>query len=371
MRITSLSLEHFRNYRSLDLALGAVGGVEVFVGPNAGGKTNILEAIGILSLHRSCRSAEERDIVSWDQSFYRIRGTMRSDEGIDHRLEVVMQFAPRVSRGFFLNDVRKQSSALIGFCPTVTFLPHEILLFSGSPSHRRRFLDDVLSQVSPAYLRAHQEYGKILRHRSALLRRIADALESPDALDPWDASLAKTGAIIVAERVQLLGAFALSIEREMAALGEPLCDVTLVMDRAGGGECDDASAEQFLRLLGAHRGRDIASCATTVGPHRDDWTMCAGGRSLSTFASRGQERTAVIALLLLQVGFLELKRGEKPIILLDDVFSELDDHHRSRLLSSLTEHQVIVTSTHLPPLTQSARVWQVVGGVVHAGSGAP
>ena len=339
--------------------------VQLFVGPNGSGKTNLIEAISILSLTKSCRGRGDQDMVQWEQSYYRIRGDVRSDAGETHRMEAVTQLSPRKQKAFFINDVRTQPVAMIGRLPTVTFLPQDLLLFSGPPAERRRFIDQLLSQVSPDYFHDLLSYQKIIQQRNALLKRIAKGQEQPGALDVWDNEVASKGARITLARLELIETFNLSFLQEMGSLGETWQDVRLRYERVTVSRTQAEAESELREALLQARVRDTVLQSTTVGPHREDWQAFQHERAIPTFASRGQERVAVLALLLLEVSYLELRRGEKPLILLDDAFSELDDNHQAALLEACTGYQVIMTTTRIPPSTrEDAAIHQVRNGSV-------
>lgn len=334
--------------------------VHVLLGENGAGKTNILEAISILSLTKSCHRADETDIMCWGSDFYRVQATAICDSGIEQSFELVSQIMPRKQKGCFVNDVRVPVSAMVGQLPTVVFLPQDLELFTGAPSNRRAFLDQLLCQVSPEYLQTLMQHQKILKQRNALLRKIADGIAHRADLAVWDEQFAETGSVIMLRRMELIEVLQCTLAEELAHLGENWSDVQISYEcKVHAREFTEAKQE-MLSLLSHVQERDIIVQSTTLGPHRDDWKVIVDGRDIATFASRGQQRTALLALLFLQVSYLELKRGEKPVILLDDVFSELDDHHQVSLLSSLKEHQVIITSTHIPSQLHGARVWEMV-----------
>lgn len=366
MRIQTLELQQFRSYPQLQLDFSA-GDIHVLVGSNGAGKTNILEAISILSLTKSCLGSEEQDIVEWGKEFYRVRGKVLSDTQEESMLEVVSQFAPRKQKACFKNDVRTSVTDMVGQLPIVLFLPQDLELFSGAPAHRRSFLDQLLFQISPAYYENYSQYHKILKQRSSLLRKITEGVGHQRDLAVWDQGIAEKGAAITLERLELIEVLQCSLTQEVQALGESWEDVQFTYQRKGTERELKAMTQELLALLEHYRERDIILQTTTVGPHREDWQLEADGRELTTFASRGQQRTAVLALLFLQVSFLELKRGEKPLVLLDDVFSELDDHHQRSLLNSFDGHQVLITTTHVPPLLEKLTLWQVQKGTVLRG----
>lgn len=333
--------------------------VHVLLGPNGAGKTNILEAISLLSLTKSCQKADETDIIAWGEDYYRIRAQAQTDNGEDKQLELVSQIAPRKQKACFVNDVKVPVSDMVGQLPTVIFLPRDLELFMGSPGNRRAFLDQLLCQVSPEYLQALMQYQKILKQRNSLLRNISDGIARRTDLAVWDEKTAEVGTTVMLRRLELIEMLQCTLPEELHNLGEDWPDAKMTYERKGEAR-DFASAKQeMLDLLSHFQQRDIIISSTTIGPHRDDWNITVDGRDISTFASRGQQRTAVLALLFLEVSYLELQRGEKPVILLDDVFSELDDHHQVSLLRSLQEHQVIITTTHVPSQLHGAKVWDM------------
>jgi DNA replication and repair protein RecF len=363
MRLLSLELTQFRSYGQLSLDLSSEG-VHLLVGSNGAGKTNVLEAISILSLLRSCLGTDETDLTQWEKDFYRISAKVQSNNGEEKTLEVVSQQAPRVQKACFLNDVRMGIESMVGIMPTVVFLPQELQLFTGSPALRRRFVDRLLCQVSPEYLRALAQYQKVLKQRNTLLRNIAEGRAQQDDLDIWDIHLADHGVPVTLARLELIGTLQLTLPEEIVALGESWEDISIVYDRKGT-ECEaGALKKEYLDTLLKNRKRDCILQATTAGPHREDWHIEVDGREIQSFASRGQQRASLLALLLLQVSYLELRTGEKPIILLDDVFSELDSAHQEALIHSLSGYQVIITTTYIPEGEFQANCWNVEEGSI-------
>ncbi len=300
----------------------------------------------------------------WGETFYRVRGEVEADGGDHLRLEIVNEQEPRRRKAAFRNDVRIPLTRLVGELPSVAFLPQDLLLFSGPPAERRRFLDQLLCQVSPEYLALFSDYQKVLQQRNALLRRIVRGEEKPDALALWDGALSKHGSAVTLARLELLETLNLTFQQELQSLGERWEEVTLRYRRRGEKRSQPAMEEELLMMLSQSRERDLLLQSTTTGPHREDWQVVVADRELPTFASRGQERTAVLALLFLEVSYVELRRDEKPIILLDDVFSELDDAHQEALLGNLEGHQVFLTATRHPPQLDGMQIWEVENGSI-------
>lgn len=363
MRLLRLQLQQFRSYHSLEVELGE-SNIHLFRGRNGSGKTNLIEAIGMLSLTKSVRGRDEQDLPTWGTSFYRVKGVVRQDAGDEEALEVVSEVTPRRKKACFVNDVKVPLARMVGHLPTVTFLPQDLLLFSGAPSERRRFMDQLLCQISPEYLSALSSYQKVVQQRNALLRRVAEGGQDASDLLLWDREMAAKGSIVTLARLELLETLNATFLTELRSLGEAWSEASLVYRRKGTRREREAIEEELLALLEEHRARDIAMTSTSLGPHREDWEVLIEGRSLPTFASRGQERVAILALLFLQVSFLELRRGEKPVVLLDDAFSELDDEHQRSLLDALKDYQVILTAVRVPPEAREIRIWDVSAGAV-------
>ncbi len=363
MRLLSLELRQFRNYSEQTVRLGAED-IQLFLGRNGSGKTNLLEAVSILSVTRSCRGRDDDEIVQWGQNFYRIIAEVVSDTGQASRLEVVCELSPRRRKAFFINDVRTPVTGIVGFLPTVTFLPQDLELFTGPPAERRRFLDQLLSQLSPDYLMALSHYQKLVSQRNALLKRLGAGNDSESSLDLWDQEVSGKGAQVTLARLELVETLNLSFAEELSSLGETWNDVQLRYDRKGKERELPAMQSELKHLLKEQRQRDILLQSTGVGPHREDWQIWRGPRMLPAFASRGQERTAVLALLQLQVSYLELRKNERPVILLDDAFSELDDEHQKLLLQGFGNRQTLMTATRVPSTDHAAHIFTVETGMI-------
>lgn len=363
MRLTSLTLHNVRNYASLQLDLGE-SMRHLFVGLNGAGKTNILEAISYLSLSRSCRGAENAEVAMWDANDLRIRGDALCDDGSSINLECVCTLSPRQVKALFINDVRRQAADFVGTLPSTVFLPQDMPLLTGAPAERRRFLDQLLCQVSPEYLQALSQYQKMLGQRNTLLRRIVDGDQPREMLQLWNEQIAPFAAKITILRLELFETLNLTFEQELQALKQPWEQSSLRYQRKTTEREERVLVQEFLELFDQYVERDLAMKSTSVGPHRDDWVVMVNDKPLGAVASRGQQRLVLLSILLLVVSFLELKRGEKPIILLDDAFSELDSPHQDILIDTLRDYQVFLTAAHLPGNTSSLAVWQVDNGTV-------
>ncbi len=377
MRARSLLLEDFRSYPALELRLP--DGVAVFVGPNGAGKTNVLEALMFLALGTSPRATDDTELVRWGAPYARVRAEVARSEG-ERRLEaLVFAEAPAARRRpkrFAVDGAPKRAIDLAGELRVVAFLPEEVALLAEAPAARRRYLDGMIGQVDRRYRREVAELQRVLEQRNALLRRAREEGVSPDPgeIAFWDEELVRLGAAVASRRQRVVAELAPHFRRahtllassEREAVVEYACQVT-----AGAAE---QVAERYRELLALRREREVWQGATLVGPHRDDLRVTAGGRALPTFASRGEHRTAVVALKLAEASWMVEQVAEEPLFLLDDVLSELDPERRSRLASAIPPHaQCLITSSSPASLpdrfARDATIFAVSPGVVGAFAG--
>ena len=349
MRITSLVLRSYRNYEELSLAFDA--GVQIFLGANAQGKTNIIEALYYAAFGRSHRTSSDAELIRMGET-----GAHIALSFLRHGVPSALSFTfargsrRRIERG---GEVLRQRD-LVGILPMVLFSPEDLFLVKGAPALRRRCLDAELSQASPAYYGELLRYTHILRQRNALLKDIRARLAPADALLPWDAQLAKSAAYIAVRRIAAtaqLSALSARVQAVLAA-GETL-SVSYEMAHAPAGllEPKDGMTKRlelwYNEMLEEGRTRDISRAATGVGPHLDDLVLVTAGMNLRSYGSQGQQRTGALALKLAELFYLRENVGESPILLLDDVMSELDADRRAALLSFIRseEIQTFITAT--------------------------
>ena len=401
MRLTHLSLTNFRNYTRLEL--GLPDRLTVFQGANAQGKTNLLEAIHLLATGRSPRATAERELINWlalESTLPYARLTGEISEGKDaQKLELVLELArnggsagPVVRKQVRINGAPKRALDLVGRLRVVLFLPEDVSLVAGAPSERRRYLDIALCQIAPSYCRALSEYQKVLAQRNALLRRLRDEGGDPGQLAFWDGQMAEHGSVLLQRRAQAvddLDRLAAERQRDLTGGAERLRLAYLPspdparppqvagrpLAEAGSGTYYGVAREQIARwlsgLLLATRTRDIAAGSSLIGPHRDDMAFAVEAHDLRTFGSRGQQRTAALALKLAEMQMMREETGDTPLLLLDDVMSELDALRRQAMLAALAEvDQALVTTTDwgdfTPELLAPARRWQVAQGTLSA-----
>ncbi|MFN8534177.1 MAG: DNA replication/repair protein RecF [Dehalococcoidia bacterium] len=360
MRCEHLGLTNFRNYARLELDLAP--GVTVLQGDNAQGKSNLLDAIHIIATTRSSRGSAEREWINWlafesPVPFARIVAKVHRASSV---LQVEMNAALAengvgITKRIKVNGAPRRSVDVIGLVTVVLFSPDDIELISGSPGQRRRYLDIMNAQVDGMYLRSLQQYNRAMMQRNSLLRLVRDHQAKPDQLGYWDHQLAELGAYIVDRRresVEALNALAQDLHPALTGLQEEL-QVTYRPNLASA-LTDEALPPPseltgaLLSAIQAARGREIAQGVSLVGPHRDDLVFRTDGVDTTVYGSRGQQRTAALALKLAEAQFIQQRTGDQPILLLDDVMSELDLRRRRQVLATIqSEQQVLVTATDL------------------------
>ena len=371
MRIESLELEEFRAYRRLRLDIGAPG--LALHGENGSGKSTLLEAISMLATTRSPRTSFEREVVNWASGvefgfppFSRVAGTVISGgerRQIEISLVLEREGGAAIKKQVRLDGRAVRSSTAVGILRTVLFTPEDVGLITGTPGDRRRYLDVMLCQLDRGYLRALAEHAKVLAQRNSLLKQFARDGVSPasraviEQLGFWDQRLVAAGAQLLARRATAIGALD-RFAREcfgrldggaFAIRYAPALDT---WERLAGIEADHADlgalvAQAMLDELERRRPEELRRGVTLVGPHRDEVVFTLDGRSMASFGSRGQQRLGVLAAKLAEVALMTLDGGEPPVLLLDDVLSELDARHRGLLLETAAGDgcQVLITAT--------------------------
>ncbi|HJN40168.1 MAG TPA: DNA replication/repair protein RecF [Chloroflexota bacterium] len=349
MHCRRLELVDFRNFAGLELDLPA--GPVLVLGRNAQGKSNLLEAVLALASGRgrSHRTLAEliRTIDGRPRPFARIRTEVVAEDRAN-RLELVFGLNPtedgqtgrRASRRVVVDGKPRRASELLGQLNAVHFSPDDIDLLGGAPAERRRFLDVAISQVDRDYVRDLVDYGRVLSQRNALLRELRERGGDGAGLEFWDGKLVELGGRIVATRQRFVGRLndsGATSYRELAGPAEPL-RVEYVM-------ASMMDARLPLDSLAELRGREIQRGQTLVGPHRDDVAILVDGQPAAAFASRGQQRLVVLSLRLAEMEWLGRAAGEPPVLLLDDIFSELDPDHRAAVIARMPKGaQVLVTA---------------------------
>ncbi|HXU23894.1 MAG TPA: DNA replication/repair protein RecF [Tepidiformaceae bacterium] len=359
MYIFDLQIANYRNYGRVDLKLDR--GLNLFVGDNAQGKSNLLEAIYLLSTLRSSRASNDadlvrRDILSSDFPVARLSCEVERSAG-NLELEVAIvgrstDASHRAGKRVRVNGVPKRASDAVGQMAAVLFTTLDIEVVAGPPLMRRRYLDMMISQVDRGYLRAMQRYAKVLQQRNSLLKRIQTREANSNELSFWDQELAHAGGVIMQARADALGHIVPQAAFQMDRLSDGLEEIELTYKPALAGLTDVDSpidetewTARMLRALASVRGREIGAGATLVGPHRDDVLVQIDSLPADSFASRAQQRTAALSMRIAEASYLRRALGDDPVVLLDDVLSELDARRRRGVLEFFDSfQQTIVTA---------------------------
>ena len=349
MEIKSLRLENFRNYETLSLSFAGAGTPTSIIGQNAQGKTNILEAIYLLALTRSFRTSCQPDLIQWGSDFARVTGRLETMEG-EKDLEVFIGNPPQPKRSLKKNGVKTSTYDFVGNCRIVFFHPEDLNILYLGPDLRRKYLDILNIQLSPRYYRALRSYKRILEQRNSLLRNIRDGIAAVGDLKIWDEQLVAEGAVIMSERQKTVEFINRNVSRVYSRISGNAGDKVEVAYNSFFDSAGDLSEQNildgFAERLKLAQNKDLQALVTSVGPHRDDIFFELNGRRIAMHASRGEYRSLLLALKLIELEYFEAASGEKPILLLDDVFSELDAERQKALMQGIEGCQTILTATH-------------------------
>jgi DNA replication and repair protein RecF len=363
MRVEKLVLRKFRNYDELNVSF--TNNVNIFIGENAQGKTNILEAIYLGAVGRSHRTAEDDDLVKWEEQSASV-DLFFTRQGVAHQLG--FRLISGKNKEILFNEYPIKPREVVGSLNVVLFSPEDLWLIKGMPNLRRRFLDIEISQALPLYYKQLLQYNRVVTQRNNLLKKIAERRSQADLLESWDEQLAKLAASLVGKRleaVKKLSMLANLMHRRLTASRENLAFAYIM---AGGEDADyDDLQNWYKQRLAAVRETDIQRGSTSVGPHRDDILLKVNGKDLRNFGSQGQQRTGILALKLAELEFLKSETGEYPVLLLDDVMSELDGIRREQLLSFIRDRiQTFITATDrsLLPAVRTGHYFQIKAGAI-------
>lgn len=351
MVLLQLQLQDFRSYKVRRFEFSTQS--TLLVGGNGVGKTNALEAVALLSTGKSFRATKEEQMIRGDEEIARVRGRVSEEE-----LEIVLTrgtfagepYFAEATKGrrlprkrYLVNGVAKRRMDFVGKLPMVLFRPEDLELILGSPSRRRDYLDSVLEQVDREYRRSLLSYKKGLRQRNKLLTQIREGEAKPPALVFWNQLLIKNGDVVMQKRAAFFDLVNQAFARER--ISQVLSGLEIVYDRSVISE----------KRLAQYAVEEVAAGATLVGPHRDDFLIQVERgkgakrrkRDLALYGSRGEQRLAVLSLKLAELSFMTQVIGERPLLMLDDIFSELDHEHRADVLAVVRQQQTILTTTDL------------------------
>ncbi|MCM1399563.1 MAG: DNA replication/repair protein RecF [Clostridium sp.] len=358
MFIDKLALNNFRNYDEVDIQFS--NGINILYGDNAQGKTNILEAIYMIATTKSHRGNKDREIIQFGYEEAHIRAdVMKSDSS--HRID--MHLRTNKSKGVAVDLITlKRSAQLFGIVNIVLFSPEDLSIIKNSPAERRRFIDMELCQLNKIYYSDLSNFNKALNQRNNLLKKIAFDGTNKDTLDVWDEQLVKYGIKVISERnnfIELINEIIGKIHSSITSKKE---NIKIIYEK-------NVDENDFLEELKNKRFVDLKYQSTSVGPHRDDISFIVNDIDVKKYGSQGQQRTAALSLKLAEIELVRNMIKDNPILLLDDVMSELDSTRRDALLSYISEIQTIITCTGYDDFIKERlsidKIYKVAGGKIY------
>lgn len=351
MKILSLNLRNFRNYSGQKINFNPY--LNIIIGLNAQGKSNLLEAINYLSLFSSFRNAKDIDMIKWGKSFFHLEGLISKQNG-EYLLS--LGYNNENKKIFKVNgNQRKSINEILGVFNSVVFSPEDLNIVKTGPSARRKFLDKEMMQLFPSHYFSLIQYQKILGQRNNYLKEIRETSKKKDLLEIWNIQLIETGSKIIKKRLEVLaklGPLARLTHRRITNGGEELELNYESLDLEEGENIKkltlDEIKETFLKQLEKKMKTEIFRGVSLIGPHRDDLKITINGIDARKFCSQGQQRTAALSLKIAELELIKSEIGEYPVLLLDDVMSELDEKRRDHLLEYIGEKvQTFITTTDL------------------------
>lgn len=359
MIIESMELKNFRNYRELQLQFDAK--TNIFYGDNAQGKTNILEAVYLSGTTKSHKGSRDRDMIYFGEEEGHLRTFVKKGE-MEYQIDIHLK--KNKAKGIAINGVPiRKASELFGIANFVFFSPEDLSIIKQGPGERRRFLDMELCQLDKVYLHHLANYNRIVIQRNKLLKDLSFRPELKDTLDIWDLQMAEYGKKIIESReafIASLGEIIHGIHEKLSGGKE---DLTLSYEK-------NVRAEELSDAIARSRERDIRMKTTNVGPHRDDLMFVIGGVDIRKFGSQGQQRTAALSLKLSEIELVKQVIHDTPVLLLDDVLSELDHNRQNYLLNSIHDIQTMITCTGLDEFVNHRfsinKVFRVIEGAVYS-----
>ena len=358
MILKSLELANFRNYEELNISFDK--GTNILYGDNAQGKTNILEAIYVSATTKSHKGSKDKEIINFNKEEAHIR-TYLEKENIETRVD--MHLRKNKSKGIAIDGQKiKKAADLMGLLNVVFFSPEDLSIIKDGPAERRRFADMELCQLDSFYLYNLNHYNKIIGQRNKLLKDMYFQPELKETLNIWDSQLVSFGSKIIERREQFV-----------KQLGEIIFDIH---KKLSGGKEElviayepDVSIEDFEKQMKYNQDKDIRLKQTTTGPHRDDFSFVVNGVDIRKYGSQGQQRTAALSLKLSEIELVKKISKDTPVLLLDDVLSELDSNRQNYLLNSIGNIQTIITCTGLDEFINNRfeinKIFKVTNGTVN------
>ena len=361
MYIESIELKNYRNYDSLSLQFDKV--TNIFYGDNAQGKTNILEAVYLCGTTKSHRGSKDREMIQFDADEAHIRMFVKK-EGISRRID--MHLKKNKTKGIAVDGIPiRKAGELFGILNLVFFSPEDLNIIKNGPGERRRFMDLELCQLNKLYLSDLSSYNHVLNQRNKLLKDLSFQPSLLNTLDVWDEQLARYGASIIQGRkkfIEEMNGIITEIHRNITGGKE---EIRLLYEPS-------VSEENFLSVLLRNREKDCRFKLTSEGPHRDDLCVKINGMDIRKYGSQGQQRTAALSLKLSEIYMVKKRIKDMPVLLLDDVLSELDSSRQNYLLNSISQVQTMITCTGLDDFIDKRfhinKIFKVVDGRVYCPS---
>lgn len=352
MKLTNLQLQNFRNYESVQLEF--TDGVHVFIGENAQGKTNLMESIYALAMTKSHRTTNDKELIGWNKEFATIKGTVEKT-ATKTNLELQFSKKGKIAKVNFLEQ--KRLSSYLGNLNVILFAPENLTLVKGSPQNRRKFVDMELGQMSSLYLYDLVEYNRVLKQRNTYLKQLAIKKKQPDEyLEVLSEMLSELASKIVFHRLDFmkqLEALAIPIHDQLSLGREKFSVSYQATIPLEDGLTPSQMKEIYIDQFKKNQTREADQATTLIGPHRDDLIFYLNEISVQTYGSQGQQRSTVLSLKLAEIELMKLSTGEYPLLLLDDVLSELDDDRQTHLIKAIENKvQTFITTTSLDGIKQ-------------------
>ena len=352
MKLTNLQLQNFRNYESVQLEF--TDGVHVFIGENAQGKTNLMESIYALAMTKSHRTTNDKELIGWNKEFATIKGTVEKT-ATKTNLELQFSKKGKIAKVNFLEQ--KRLSSYLGNLNVILFAPENLTLVKGSPQNRRKFVDMELGQMSSLYLYDLVEYNRVLKQRNTYLKQLAIKKKQPDEyLDVLSEMLSELASKIVFHRLDFmkqLEALAIPIHDQLSLGREKFSVSYQATIPLEDGLTPSQMKEIYMNQFKKNQTREADQATTLIGPHRDDLIFYLNEVPVQTYGSQGQQRSTVLSLKLAEIELMKLSTGEYPLLLLDDVLSELDDDRQTHLIKTIENKvQTFITTTSLDGIKQ-------------------
>ena len=353
MRILKIHLTNFRNFRDESLEFGPKR--NLLLGANAQGKTNVLEAIHLLGVGRSHRERKDANLLSFGETYYRVEGVFE-DIGVRTTIEVAYSEERKRIR---INAKESRPADLIGLVGVVVSSPEDIELVKGGPGYRRQFLDIAISQISKGYLAALQKYVRALAQKNRLLKAVQAGRAPVSDTAVWDRAMVTNGAVIVDGRLKFLEDIRKEVQANFGEISGTKTEIGLTYEARGYRAGDGDTGELLAAAVSDQRDIEVARGYSLVGPHVDDFRMLAGERDIRRFGSEGEQRTGVVALRCAEVTVMKATTDRYPIVLLDDVFAELDDARTAALTALISDYDQIVLTSSRPAPEKVSDLWTI------------